>query len=150
MLGKNKKGYRPKSISDITITAIKSKGHLYARRVVLKLILSEVLHERYFPGTFGAQQAPISYLESKRFKAKDLLEGKLKIEMSVSHYLLRRAADATKDTSKGLPAPHTSHHHSDNQTDPQHRLEEFLLPEAKLTQQARKSKLQNASDVDPT
>ena len=55
MLGKNKKGYRPKTVPDLTITAIKTKGHLYARRVVLKLILAEVLQERYFPGTFGAQ-----------------------------------------------------------------------------------------------
>lgn len=79
MLGKNKKGFRPKSLNDTTIMAIKSKGHLYARRVVLKLILAEVIHERYYPGTFGAQQAPISYLESKRFKAKDLLDGRLLI-----------------------------------------------------------------------
>lgn len=99
MLGKNKKGYRPRTVPDITITAIKSKGHLYARRVVLKLILAEVLQERYFPGTFGAQQAPISYLESKRFKAKDLIEGRLKIMMSVSDYLLRRANEATKETA---------------------------------------------------
>ena len=56
--------------------------------------------ERYMPGTYGAQQAPISYLEVKRFKARDLNEGKLKIYMSVSKYITRKAGETVTTANK--------------------------------------------------